>query len=362
MRVLIVDDAPEVIAITRVILEDQGIGCISASDGGQALRIARGGAIHLILLDVVMPKLDGFSLCAQLKTETKTAQIPIIFITGRGDDESIARGFELGAVDYITKPFNRYELLSRINTHIQIISQKRELSNIIAVKNKVLSLISHELRNQFSMLSSVYSLMEADMSLQADEGMSSHIAKLQRGIEETRDLFDNLIIWSKKQRGTLEDKRENLPVAEIVEEIGQVLTPAFEGKNIKFRNRISPELHIMADKLLFSMVIRNFLSNAIKFSHRGGYIEAFGDIVYSEPVIKIRDFGIGMDAEIQHRIFKIDENPSTQGTEQEPGTGIGLIICKDFAERMGARIDYNSELGQGTTFQLSFPPDYVVED
>jgi two-component system sensor histidine kinase/response regulator len=357
--VLIVDDAPDIIDLTRVILEDQGIGCIAAEESARALTIAREGRVDLIILDILMPHPDGFEVCRQLKADPLTKDIPVIFITAKGDDDSIAKGFEYGAVDYIPKPFNRYEMLSRVETHLRIIAQRKELNTIIGVKDRVLSIIAHEIRNQFASLMSVYELFKDEVAASGNSALGSHLSRLSSGLSETHDLFDNLITWSKNQRGKLKVSPARIHVYSVVQEIANALFASLENKEITLENLIDPALFILADELLVSLILRNFTTNAIKFSHRGGTIEILDGNADGKTVVTVRDYGTGIDPGIRELLFDIEKNPTTQGTEKEKGTGIGLIICKDFADSIGGEISFASEYGKGASFSLLLPAGAV---
>lgn len=317
--------------------------------------IARNGSVDLILLDILMPGEDGFELCRKLKTDESTKEIPVIFITGKGDDESIVRGFELGAVDYIPKPFNRYELLSRVQTHLKLIARTGELNSIISVKDRVLSIIAHELRNQFASLMNVYELFSMDLQGMDNPQLQRHLQTLSYGLSETHDLFDNLITWSRNQRGKFRISYAKLHLYSIVQEIENGILNGLEYKELKFDNRVDPSHFAFSDETLVRLIIRNFVTNAIKFSYRGGTITVSSMKKHGCACISVSDEGMGIDPDVRKDLFHIEKNPTTVGTEKEKGTGIGLIICRDFAEKIGASIEIDSEPGEGATFTLHIP-------
>ncbi len=358
--VLIVDDAPDVIELIRVILQDQGIDCISAPDGERGIDIAVSGSVDLILLDIILPGSDGFEVCAQLKKNSATKDIPVIFITAKGDDDSVARAFELGAVDYIPKPFSRYEMLSRVESHLRIIAQRRELDSQIGIKDRVLSIIAHEIRNQFSSLISVYELFNDDVKSMNRESLADHLRQLSSGLTETRELFDNLITWSKNQRGKLKIRSQKLHLYSLAQEILNSMYHTLESKELTLEINIDPAVFVQSDEVLSSLIIRNFVSNAVKFSFRCGNIEIFDQKRDGGLAVCVKDRGIGVDPLVKDDLFDIEKNPTTQGTEKEKGTGIGLIICRDFANELGAAVEFESEPGKGAVFSLLYPGTLVL--
>jgi two-component system sensor histidine kinase/response regulator len=358
--VLIIDDAQDTIDLIRVILEDQGIDCISARNGERGITIAREGQVDLILLDILMPETDGFEVCRQLKSDPQLKDIPVIFITAKGDDDSIARGFELGAQDYIFKPFNRYEMLSRVQAHLRILAQRRDLSTLIGVKDRVLAIISHEIRNQFATMISIYDLFREDVEKSGNSAFGSHLTRMNSSLNETQDLFDNLITWSKNQRGKLILTSRKVHVYSVIQEVEHALHSSLAHKEINLNIQVDPGLFIMTDELLASLILRNFITNAIKFSYRGGSIEVKDQKHEAGLSISVIDHGIGIEPAIREQLFDIEKNPTTQGTENEKGTGIGLIICRDFAETIEANLGFESAPGEGAEFYLSFGPGAII--
>jgi two-component system sensor histidine kinase/response regulator len=311
--VLIIDDAQDTIDLIRVILEDQGIDCISARNGERGITIAREGQVDLILLDILMPETDGFEVCRQLKSDPQLKDIPVIFITAKGDDDSIARGFELGAQDYIFKPFNRYEMLSRVQAHLRILAQRRDLSTLIGVKDRVLAIISHEIRNQFATMISIYDLFREDVEKSGNTAFGSHLTRMNSSLNETQDLFDNLITWSKNQRGKLILTSRKVHVYSVIQEVEHALHSSLAHKEISLNIQVDPGLFIMTDELLASLILRNFITNAIKFSYRGGSIEVKDQKHKAGLTVSVIDHGIGIEPAIREQLFRYRKKPDDPG-------------------------------------------------
>jgi len=360
--ILVVDDNPTNLGVVADYLEDHGFEIITARNGYSGLEKATFVIPDIILLDVMMPGIDGFETCQRLKADEKTRGIPIIFMTALASEEDKVKGFEVGATDYVTKPIQQREVLARVTTHLQIreqakmlIRQAEELRELNASKDKFFSIVAHDLRGPFMPLLGNAELL-AEMAETSPPNVVREISwNIYNSGKRVLDLLENLLQWSRMQMGHLEHDPTLFDFQGIAKENAELLSSAAEAKNITLSSQVDDNLMIYADGNMINTVVRNLTSNAIKFTSQNGTVtimaESMGDIVE----VSIRDSGVGISPEDINKLFQIDVQHSTIGTNKEQGTGLGLIMCKEMIVKNGGRIWIESALGKGTTVKFTIP-------
>jgi signal transduction histidine kinase len=168
-------------------------------------------------------------------------------------------------------------------------------------------------------------------------------------------LIENLLEWSRIQIGIMNYQPERLKIQRLVNNMASLYEQNLKNKGINFTNDIKPELFVFADKSMSETILRNLISNAIKFTHPGGTITISSETTVDTVIIKVKDSGVGIDEENIPNLFRVDVNFSTKGTAKESGTGLGLIICKELAERQEGKIWVESKKNVGSTFYFSVP-------
>lgn len=351
--ILIVDDVIDNLRILGTILQKEKYQVIAATNGQEALDMAKEYTPDLILLDIMMPGMDGYQVAETLKSSPTTLEIPIIFLTAKTEEVDIIKGFDAGGVDYIKKPFNFKELVSRVRTHLDLKHTKEQLLNIITHKNKMFSIIAHDLRGPISTFRDGIKLILDNTIDEADK--EPFLSELFSSAGNTYELLENLLFWSRSQMNELKIKPERFNISNVVSKTIQVLKSISNGKIISIHENLI-HAFVYADKDMVTTTIRNLISNAIKFTPKEGdiYVDisAVGD---SFIKISIRDTGIGMSEDIQSKIFSQGETVSTKGTNKEKGSGLGLKLCKEFIERNGGTIAAESTKGEGSTFSITIP-------
>ena len=358
--ILIVDDNPENLSILGKLLGRNDRNLIFAKNGITALDFAKRKNPDLILLDIMMPKMDGFEVCRRLKQDAILADIPIIFLTAKIEPEDIVAGLRLGAVDYITKPFSQEELFTRVNTHIELQATKKALMIALAAKEEALttkdrffSIISHDLSNLFNGLLGFTSLLvEGDVQEKKKE---YYIQNLFQATETGYDLLKNLLEWSKSQTGKIEVNTVSIILKDIVFKNIDLYKAKAEAKSIVLSVKIKNDIVVFADLNMLDTVIRNLLSNAIKFSKPDSVIKIISEKFEELIELSIIDDGVGIEKEDINELFKIDKIYTTVGTNEEIGNGLGLILCKEFIEKNGGTIGVESEIGKGSRFYIRIP-------
>lgn len=329
----------------------------------EALLVLQKNIPDVILLDVMMPHIDGFELCELIKTRRKLKNIPIIFITGMGKTENKVKGFELGGVDYVTKPFNKYELLARIKTHLSLSEAKNKLSKQAAelqkenvLKDRLFSIIGHDLRSPLSAIK-----MQLDFILRGiinptdTDFISKTVHNLNATTDEAFSLLDNLLGWAKSESGSLSIIKENVNILKLVEQCVRLQKLALETKNIELQIIISENTLVYADMNMVKTVLRNLLSNAIKFTPVAGTISISAQLEKKFLNVSVSDSGVGISKEDLVKVLNTEQHFSKEGTEQEAGTGLGLILCQNFVLKNGGTLWVESTLGKGSSFTFSIP-------
>ena len=366
--VLIVDDIPKNLQLLSNALNKEGYEIAFASSGIQALEAAQNLIPDLILLDIMMPEMDGFEVCQKLKSDELLKEIPVIFITGKAETSDIVKGLQLGAVDYITKPFNYAELLSRVKTHIDLKTSKdkivkyvkeledtkAELQRINKGKDKFFSIIAHDLRSPFAGFMGLSQLIAEEVGNIPEDELRNMAASMNKAAKKLFDFLENLLEWSKSQLGKMEPNPSMIDIKESVERVCSLFKATANEKQINIINNIKESFWASADNNMLNTVLRNFISNAIKFTHTGGNvnisIKTKNDDSY---IISVKDDGVGISSENIGKLFKIDVKFTTVGTANEHGSGLGLLVCKEFVEKNGGEVFVTSQEGQGTEFAFT---------
>lgn len=367
---LLVDDDPDNLHVLLETLDDSNFRTLVALDGENALRQIAYIRPDLILLDVMMPGLDGFETCQRLKDNDETKDIPVIFMTALSETVNKVKGFQVGGVDYITKPIDIEEVLVRINTHLtirqlqkQLEAKNAELQALNASKDRFFSIISHDLRNPLIGFLSFAHILEDVESLEKHE-FQSYTKQFRDSAETLFALLENLLTWSRLNRGMIDYRPQLLDLNIIFIRTQELLTSNAEMKQITLKYSVQDSLSVYADYNMLNTVMRNLVSNAIKFTEPQGEIAMSAVHGEGQVTVSIADTGVGVPPEKIEKLFQIDEKFQRDGTAGEKGTGLGLILCKEFIEKHGGGIWVESEVGKGTTFRFTLPaaPAEQMED
>lgn len=352
--ILIVDDNTNNLKVLAGVLKENKYDFRMAKSGQLALNILEKTKPDLILLDIQMPEMDGFETCKRIKENEENSGIPIIFLTANTDSESIKKAFKSGGVDYVTKPFNPDELLARINTHIKLKTQTEELELQNATKDKFFSIVSHDLINPIAGIIGFSELLKENSEDLAPEKIKSFATIINKSANFTLALLHDLLEWSRVQIGSIETDKEDFILSDLLTHNIAGVSPLVSSKNICSKASFPENLSVFADKKMVSTITRNLMSNAIKFTPKGGTITISSKeiMVNGKKMIEteITDTGIGMSAEKVKNLFKIEHNYRSAGTDNEAGTGLGLVLCNEFIEKNNGTIKVISELNVGSSF------------
>ena len=361
-KVLIVDDVVSNVLLLKILLTNEKFQVCTASNGKDCIEISRKEHPDLILLDVMMPDLNGFDTAVILKKGEDTKDIPIIFLTALNTPQDLVHGFQVGASDFLTKPFNKEELVMRVTQQISLVAAKRiieqqnqELRATLNNRDKMYSVIAHDLRSPMASIRMVLNLVVASASPETvGEEVYNLLDQANRESEEVHDLLDNLLKWTKSQTGRLNVVKQELELNDIIPGVVEIFDTIAATKHIKLELKSeSDSLKVEADNDMLKTVVRNFLSNAIKFSPADSTIEIAMTKENEFAKVSVRDHGVGIASDRLGSIFHKGE--TTYGTGGEEGSGLGLQLCQDFARKNGGDCTVESVVGVGSTFSVLIP-------
>lgn len=360
-RILIVDDQQDNIDVLNDFLEIQGYSTIeSTTDPRKVAGLFVEFNPDIILLDLSMPYMTGFEVMEQLKTLVDASTyLPILVLTADVAVETKRKALQSGACDFLTKPFDLIELQARVNTHLlirfkneQINNYAAQLERLVATKDKFFSIIAHDLRNPFVGIQNYIKIITRFKNYEPEE-VDKQFQTINATAQHGYELLENLLKWARSQTGRIEINIENFRLLDEVNKCIQLIRTQAENKNIILKADVSDAIFIDSDKDMLKTILRNLITNAIKYTPVGGTVELKAVNLESGVEISITDSGIGIEPDDIEGLFRIDKNlKSREGTNHEKGSGLGLILCKEFADRLGIAIRVESEVGKGTTFRL----------
>ena len=361
-KILIVDDVVSNVLLLKILLTNEKFQVCTANCGNMCIEQAKAEKPDLILLDVMMPDISGFDTAVILKKDPQTADIPIIFLTALNNPSDLVHGFQVGANDFLTKPFNKEELVVRVMHQITLVAAKRliqkqneELRATISNRDKMYSVIAHDLRSPMASIRMVLNLVVSSVAPDVvGPELFELLDKANKESEDVHDLLDNLLKWTKSQTGRLNVVLQDLDLNDIIPGVVDIFEMIAQTKHINLEFNSTPDpLVVRADNDMLKTIVRNFMSNAVKFSPDGSSVEINMEQEGDFAKVSIRDHGVGIAPERIESIFHKGE--TTYGTDGEEGSGLGLQLCADFARKIGGDVRVESVLGEGSTFSVLLP-------
>lgn len=362
-KILIVDDVMSNVLLLKVLLTNEKFAIATASNGRQALEQVEKENPDLVLLDVMMPDMSGFEVAQHLKSNPQTAEIPIIFLTALNSTADIVKGFQVGANDFISKHFNKEELIIRVTHQISLVAAKRlilskteELQRTIAGRDKLYSVIAHDLRSPMGSIKMVLNMLILNLPFEKiGAEMYELLTMANQTTEDVFSLLDNLLKWTKSQIGKLNVVYQDVDLVEVTDGVIEIFSMVASLKKIRIREMKPERMMVNADIDMLKTVVRNLLSNAIKFSKENSEILVKMEEVNGMAVVSVQDHGCGISEEGQKKLLHADTHFSTFGTNNEEGSGLGLLLCKDFVVKNGGKLWFTSKEGEGSIFSFSIP-------
>jgi two-component system, sensor histidine kinase and response regulator len=352
--ILVVDDQEQNIQILGQLLTSMGYEVIAASSGEQAFKRLEERMPDLILLDVIMPEVDGFQVCQRLKSRPEWSNVPIIFVSAANETNIIVRALEAGGVDYVTKPYQKAELLSRVRTHLALKRAQDELRLLAEDKDELLGILAHDLKNHLSGMQ-----LSAGLLAERASELPPNSERLVQNISEssTRMLAFVKEFLANQRAERIAPQIEKLDAVDLAKSAVERLQPAAIVKNISLSfNPPARSLTIEGDREATAQILDNLVSNAVKFSPPGKSVRVS---VHDGPgewtTFSVRDEGPGFTDEDRQKMFHRYSRLSARPTGGEPSTGLGLSIVKRLTESMRGRISVESETGSGAEFTVRLP-------
>ncbi len=362
-KILIVDDVSSNVLLMKALLGKEKYNLLSAMSGIEALDCIARERPDLVLLDVMMPGMDGFEVAQRLREDEKYKDIPIIFLTALDDSQSVVKGFKIGGNDFISKPFKKEELMIRISHQLSLVAANRiilrqteELKKTIDGRDKLYSVIAHDLR---SPMASMKMLLNTLMMSVTRENVSPDIFDMlemaNKTSEEVFALLDNLLKWTKSQLGKLTVIPQIVDIAELTNGMIEVISSVAAVKQIEIKMDTEDKFYVNVDIEMIKSVVRNLLSNAIKFSNPHSEVHVNVREEGNEIVVTVSDHGLGIKKEDQPKLLNEVTHFTTFGTNSEEGSGLGLLLCRDFVLHNKGHLWFESEENVGSTFSFSLP-------
>ena len=388
--ILVIDDNPTNLEILDHTLSIEGYNVHTETEGANVIQRIHSSIPDLILLDILLPDINGFELCQRLKSDPVTESIPIIFMTALAATVDKVKGLNLGAVDYITKPFQREELLARVQTHLslrqlsktlevknqQLTELTEDLENKVAerttelkqalekekelnqLKSRFITMASHEFRTPLAIISSSSGILQEFGDRLNEERKQEHLQTIQNTIKHITQILDDVLMINRAEGNKIELYLEAADIIDFCRYLIQETAANHSQYSINFSvdlgEKITAEsLIIQFDKKLLQQVITNLLNNAIKYSPNHNLVNFNLTKVDDQIIFKISDHGIGIPETDQVKLFESFHRASNVGNIA--GTGLGLSIVKQCVDLHRGRISVESQIGKGTTMTVSIP-------
>jgi CheY-like chemotaxis protein len=361
-RVLIVDD--EIANVELLARRLEAISCQTqvASSGERAIALARTEQPDLILLDVMMPGIDGWQTCRRLKAQPETADIPVIFVTARDRSEDVSKGFEVGGVDYIAKPFEPVELAARVRSAIftkrlqdELRRTNADLQRMEQSRKELIGMLGHDIRN---LANSVVAFMQLVRMGQLEPGRAEFDELLrlsESNISELLRMVNALLDVYKMEEGKLEAMPQVVSLSALADRSIAQVVPEALAKGIEVASALPPSVAVFVDDGLIVRVLTNLLANAVKYTPNGGRVSiesAPDESLEHSIVVRVHDTGPGVPAEDAPYIF----DRFYQGAgRSRGGTGLGLAFCKLAVELHGGTIAVLNPGETGAIVQFTLP-------
>jgi two-component system, sensor histidine kinase and response regulator len=357
-RILVVDDQEANVRVVGNILGELGFTIVPATSGEQALRRIAARWPDLVLLDLLMPGMDGFELCRKIIELTPGAEIPIIFLSAADDKQLVVRALEGGGVDYVTKPFNPAELISRVRTHLALKAARDSLRQLAEDKDELLGILTHDLKNHLGGMQMTARLLNERSTTLGDRSLKRMSGNILTSTSQMLAFVRQFLANASADRG-LTLHLESVCLASLSAKVARQYIDIAAEKNIELLLESEIEsAFVRADRAALEQVLDNLISNAVKFSPPEKKIwvrvEAAPEAQSFQCVV--RDEGPGFTQEDRAKMFHRYKRLSAMSTAGEPSTGLGLSIVKKLINSMEGQIECVSTAGQGASFFVRLPP------
>ncbi len=373
IKILVIEDEPTLREEVMEWLVLEGYDVIGAEDGIVGVEQAFSHLPDLIICDISMPRLDGYGVLYELRSNPLTSTIPFIFVTAKASYEDIRKGMSIGADDYIIKPYSLMDVVQAIKTrldkkatqeqhHKQDIEQLKDAltqeHERLMLKAKIVAMYSHDFRNPLTTILSSNNLMRDYADRMDDARRLTHMNRIEVSVRQLLQMLDDMLFIAQMETGHLDFKQEKLnpePFFKAIVDEFQIIHN--KTHQVIFENRVRDI--IWCDPRLLRQIASNLISNAIKYSPQGGKVWVILENYEDRYTLMVQDEGIGISEEDQQRLFQAFQRGSNVG--HVTGTGLGLAIIKQAVDLQGGSVHLESQLGKGTTVTIAIPVHRAVE-
>jgi len=356
-RILIAEDEPDLLQVVQYLLEQEGYEVTTATNGNEALRLARVHRPQLAVLDVLMPGLNGFQVCQRLRKDPATENIYVLFLTAKGTAADKETGFRVGADDYLTKPFTPSEFLARVRA--MLARAQRLERRMTQIKESFVSIVAHELRTPLSNIKGFGDLLQEALSGELDPQERFLLDRLlgsTRRMEETvNEIVDMAYLTT---NGLTEQQDQLVDLKQLIRDAVQQVATLAQKQEISISTDYPADggrLWVQGNARMLHAALTQLLKNAIVFNRQGGAVRVVVDLDAEFVQVSVHDTGIGMtDQEIQ-RLFEPFDQAQHYLTREHGGLGLGLALTQRIVERHGGTIWAESVPHQGSIFSFRLP-------
>lgn len=362
-NVIVVDDTPANLQLLTGMLKERGYKVRPVPSGKLALQAAKNDPPDLILLDIMMPEMDGYEVCERLKADEKLREISVIFISALNETMDKVRAFVVGGVDYVTKPFQFEEVNARVSTHLELQRQRRKLKEnyeqlrrLEELRDNLVHMIVHDLRNPLTGISGFLDLALAlERETLTEDGLE-YLQTAKRSTKAVIDMVSAVLDVSKMEAGEMKLHLAECDLVRIAADLMSDMQSLKEAREMILDAPPAP-VTVVADKDLILRVIQNLLGNALKFTPSDGWIRLGIEPDENRVCVRVWDNGPGIPPEYQERIFEKFGQVEARANRQKHSTGLGLTFCKLAVEAHGGSVGVESEVDKGSTFWFVLPKD-----
>ncbi len=387
--VLIIDDSQVNLMLLYNILEQKDFRVVSARNGKDGLALAKKDKPDIILLDIIMGGWDGYETCRRIKQDNDLAKIPILFLSALGDTENKVRAFNAGGVDYVSKPFQKDELLARVQTQLELAYLRQNLEREVVnqtekiqllfealklsydkaqqasiLKTEFLRNVSHEFRTPMNIVLGMTEIMIEDTELTKEQ--RDYAEAVMKAGKQLMDILTNMLNFSQQFKGELKEVISDFHIHEVIDDVLKKLSVTTE--EVQISTQIEPSLYapLRGNQEDISKVLSKLVENAIKFTHQGEIVIEVQPIEAADDKrwvrFEIRDTGIGIAKDKQANLFDIFFQIDGSSTRAYEGLGMGLAVAKMFIENIGGQIGVESIENRGSTFWFNVPLQDFEQD